>query len=249
MSGGSPSCRSSPLPPRSSSPRRCSARPSRSRRRPTSPTRSSRSSIVVALYVFIGNSGVLSFGHISFVAVGAWTAGVLSVPAGEKPAIMPNLAHFLVHRNVGNITSLVLAAVVGGVFALLVGMPADAALRTGGRHRHVRRARDHAQPPALRGADRPWPERVLVGSRDDRAAPGRARCARRGRRRVRLRAQPLRATVARDARGRRRRARDRRVGLQPAADRLHGLGAARRARRRPLRPSAAACRPSRSTST
>ena len=27
--------------------------------------------IVVALYVFVGNSGVLSFGHISFVAVGA----------------------------------------------------------------------------------------------------------------------------------------------------------------------------------
>ena len=34
-------------------------------------------SIVVALYVFIGNSGVLSFGTISFVALGAWTAGVL----------------------------------------------------------------------------------------------------------------------------------------------------------------------------
>ena len=49
--------------------------------------------IVVALYVFIGNSGVVSFGHISFVAVGAWTAGVLSVPVSEKPAIMPNLAH------------------------------------------------------------------------------------------------------------------------------------------------------------
>ncbi len=78
--------------------------------------------IVVALYVFIGNSGVLSFGHISFVAIGAWTAGVLSVPAAEKPAIMPNLAHFL-HRNVGNIPSLVLAAVAGGVFALLVGVP------------------------------------------------------------------------------------------------------------------------------
>ena len=27
--------------------------------------------IVMALYVFIGNSGVLSFGHVSFVAVGA----------------------------------------------------------------------------------------------------------------------------------------------------------------------------------
>ena len=53
--------------------------------------------IVVALYVFIGNSGVLSFGHVSFVALGAWAAGVLSVPGAEKPAIMPNLAGFLRH--------------------------------------------------------------------------------------------------------------------------------------------------------
>jgi branched-chain amino acid transport system permease protein len=79
--------------------------------------------IVVALYLFIGNSGVLSFGHVSFVALGAWTAGVLSVPVGEKPAIMPNLAHWLLHRHVGNLASLLLAAVVGGVAALLVGVP------------------------------------------------------------------------------------------------------------------------------
>jgi branched-chain amino acid transport system permease protein len=79
--------------------------------------------IVVALYVFIGNSGVLSFGHISFVALGAWTAGVLSVPTSEKPAIMPNLAHFLRSATVGNVPSLVFAAIVGGVFALVVGLP------------------------------------------------------------------------------------------------------------------------------
>jgi branched-chain amino acid transport system permease protein len=79
--------------------------------------------IVVALYVFVGNSGVLSFGHISFVAVGAWTAGVLSVPASEKPAIMPNLAHFLRDRTTGNVSSLVLAAVVGGICALVVALP------------------------------------------------------------------------------------------------------------------------------
>lgn len=78
--------------------------------------------IVVALYLFIGNSGVLSFGHISFVAVGVWLAGVLSVPAGEKPAIMPNLAGFLRDRTVGNVPSLALAAAIGGVFALLVGL-------------------------------------------------------------------------------------------------------------------------------
>jgi branched-chain amino acid transport system permease protein len=78
--------------------------------------------IVVALYVFIGNSGVLSFGHVSFVALGAWVAGVLSVPVGEKPAIMPNLAHFLRSTTVGNVPSLVLAALAGGAFALVVGL-------------------------------------------------------------------------------------------------------------------------------
>ena len=80
-------------------------------------------SIVVALYVFVGNSGVLSFGHVSFVALGVWTAGVLSVPTGEKPAIMPNLAGFLRHTTVGNVPSLVLAAVAGGVAAVVVGLP------------------------------------------------------------------------------------------------------------------------------
>jgi len=80
-------------------------------------------SIVVALYVFIGNSGILSFGHISFVAVGAWTAGVLSVPATEKAAIMPDLAHLLRKTTVGNVPSLALAAVLGGAWALIVALP------------------------------------------------------------------------------------------------------------------------------
>jgi branched-chain amino acid transport system permease protein len=79
--------------------------------------------IVIALYVFIGNSGVLSFGTISFVALGAWTAGVLTVPESQKQITMPGLAHFLVTTNVGNVASLALAAGVGAVFALAVGLP------------------------------------------------------------------------------------------------------------------------------
>ena len=80
-------------------------------------------SIVVAIYVFVGNSGVLSFGHISFVAVGAWAAGVLSVPVAEKPAIMQYLFPFLRDHEVGNVPSLLIAAGVGGLYALLVGLP------------------------------------------------------------------------------------------------------------------------------
>jgi branched-chain amino acid transport system permease protein len=79
--------------------------------------------IVVALYVFIGNSGVLSFGHISFVAVGAWAAGVLSMPVQEKPAIMPHLFGVLGDHTIGSLWSLALAAAVGAAYALVVGLP------------------------------------------------------------------------------------------------------------------------------
>ena len=78
---------------------------------------------VVAIYVFVGNSGVLSFGHVSFFAVGVWAAGVLSVPEEEKPATMPYLFHSLSSTTVGNIPSLAIAAAVSGAFALLVGLP------------------------------------------------------------------------------------------------------------------------------
>lgn len=80
-------------------------------------------STVVAIYVFVGNSGVLSFGHISFFAVGVWAAGVLSIPETEKPATMPYLFDFLSSTTVGNVPSLLIAAVVAGAFALLVGLP------------------------------------------------------------------------------------------------------------------------------
>ncbi len=47
--------------------------------------------IVVALYVFIGNSGVLSFGHISFVAVGAYLSGILTLGAEQKNFVLPTM--------------------------------------------------------------------------------------------------------------------------------------------------------------
>ena len=66
---------------------------------------------------------MVSFGHISFVAVGAWTAGVLSMPVEEKPAMMPNLFGVLGDHTVGNVPSLAIAAGVGAAYALVVGLP------------------------------------------------------------------------------------------------------------------------------
>ena len=46
--------------------------------------------IVVAIYIFVGISGVLSFGQISFVAVGAFAAGEMTISADVKRGIMPS---------------------------------------------------------------------------------------------------------------------------------------------------------------
>ena len=79
--------------------------------------------IVVATYVFIGNSGVLSFGQVSFVAVGAFAAGVMTIPLESKTSVLPELFPLLRDHTIGNIASLLLATAAGGVFALVVGLP------------------------------------------------------------------------------------------------------------------------------
>ena len=79
--------------------------------------------IVVALYVFIGNSGVISFGHVSFVAVGAYLSGILTLGAEQKNFVIPTMFPFLRHAHVSTVPSLALAAAAGAVFALVVGVP------------------------------------------------------------------------------------------------------------------------------
>ncbi len=79
--------------------------------------------IVIALYVFVGNSGVVSFGHVSFVAVGGFAAGLTTVPEALKLSLSPDLFPVIASAEVGNAASLAIAAAVGGVFALIVGVP------------------------------------------------------------------------------------------------------------------------------
>jgi branched-chain amino acid transport system permease protein len=80
-------------------------------------------SIVVAIYVFVGNSGVISFGHVSFVAVGAFLAGILTLEAQQKDFVLPEMFPVLRHTHVGIAESLAIAAAAGAVYALVVGIP------------------------------------------------------------------------------------------------------------------------------
>ena len=79
--------------------------------------------IVVSIYVFVGNSGVLSFGQLSFVAVGAFIAGELTIPLESKQGVLTDLMPLLRDHTIGTVPSLLLAAALGGVFALVVGLP------------------------------------------------------------------------------------------------------------------------------
>ncbi len=79
--------------------------------------------IVVAIYVFVGTSGVLSFGQISFVAVGAFAAGIMTVPLESKRGVLTEIFPLLRDHTIGNLPSYLLAAAVGGVFAFVVGLP------------------------------------------------------------------------------------------------------------------------------
>ena len=80
-------------------------------------------SIVVAIYVFVGNSGVVSFGQISFVAIGAFAAGVMTVPLESKKGVLTTLFPLLRDHTIGDVPSLLLAAALGGLFAFAVGLP------------------------------------------------------------------------------------------------------------------------------
>jgi branched-chain amino acid transport system permease protein len=82
--------------------------------------------LVVGLYVFAGNSGILSFGHMSFMAIGAYTAALVTIPAIQKGILLPDLPSFLGDLE---LPTLIGAIVSAGVAALIAGFIAAPIVR------------------------------------------------------------------------------------------------------------------------
>ena len=78
--------------------------------------------IVVGLYVFIGNSGVLSFGSIGFMAIGAYAAAWFTVPLNMKKLTMPGLPGILHRFDMPVLPASLLAGLLGALVALGVGL-------------------------------------------------------------------------------------------------------------------------------
>src|SRR5579862_1570185 len=69
--------------------------------------------IVVGMYVFVGNSGIVSFGHIGFVAIGAYLTALLTIPSAQKSFLFPNFPPaiaFVIHAHFGWVGSALVAA-------------------------------------------------------------------------------------------------------------------------------------------
>jgi branched-chain amino acid transport system permease protein len=79
--------------------------------------------IVVGLYVFIGNSGVLSFGHISFMSIGAYASALVTIPVITKSILLPDLPGFLARADLSSVPAALVAGGAAMVFAAVAGIP------------------------------------------------------------------------------------------------------------------------------
>jgi branched-chain amino acid transport system permease protein len=84
--------------------------------------------LVVGLYIFVGNTGIISFGHIGFMAIGAYTAGVVRIPRPTKAALL-ELPDVLERAHFGALQATLLG---GGLAAVVAGVVALPIMRLGG---------------------------------------------------------------------------------------------------------------------
>jgi branched-chain amino acid transport system permease protein len=79
--------------------------------------------VVIGLQVFVGNSGVYSFGQLGFATAGAYIAAFLTLPAAFVLLQTPGLPHFIADAHLGALPSTLIAAAISGLLAIVVGLP------------------------------------------------------------------------------------------------------------------------------
>jgi branched-subunit amino acid ABC-type transport system permease component len=79
--------------------------------------------VVVGLYTFVGVTGVFSFGHAAFMAIGAYTSAILVIPPATKKFVLPDLPGFLSSAHLDPLPATVVAGAVAAAFALVLSLP------------------------------------------------------------------------------------------------------------------------------
>ena len=80
--------------------------------------------IVLGIQIYVGNTGVLSFGHIGFGAIAGYTFAVFAIAPSEKLKRIPDAPFGLAEVDVNSSTALLMAVLltVGVAFIIGVGL-------------------------------------------------------------------------------------------------------------------------------
>lgn len=78
--------------------------------------------MVIGFQTFVGSTGLVSFGHVAFMAIGAYAAGVVSIPVFDKEYLLPDLPGFIGRLELSIIPALLIGGSAAALFALVTGV-------------------------------------------------------------------------------------------------------------------------------
>jgi branched-chain amino acid transport system permease protein len=78
---------------------------------------------VLALQVFSGHSGIVSFGHTAFMGVGAYVSAWMTMPPAMLRTSLPNLPDMLAGYELPLAAALIVVALAGAALAVVSGLP------------------------------------------------------------------------------------------------------------------------------
>lgn len=79
--------------------------------------------LVIGLYTFVGLSGVFSFGHIAFMAIGAYVGGLLTIPVELKEVLLPGLPGFVRDATLSPLLATLCGGLVAAAVAAVLAIP------------------------------------------------------------------------------------------------------------------------------
>ena len=77
--------------------------------------------VVIGLYLFVGNSGVMSFGHIGFMSIGAYAAAWMTLPPEWKQVMLTGLPAMLQENTYSFAAAVLWSGLMAAAVALFLG--------------------------------------------------------------------------------------------------------------------------------
>ncbi len=78
---------------------------------------------VIGIGVYSGNSGIISFGNVGFMAIGAYASGLLTINPVVQKTALPHLPEWLMGWGMSFLPALLIALVVVALVAIAIGIP------------------------------------------------------------------------------------------------------------------------------